>query len=166
MSDRFGIPENMFGPVPEDFYALVGRIALVATLVEDRLLAILWALDDEVQPTHAGLSGTRLRELIGARLERVGPDMRAALGPLLTRVQAAMDRRNAVIHSLWPNPSLEGSQGWRSRRLPKSMGGGSEIVWTATSEAMLIGDLAELVSLSTDLLRAANSAGADRRRSQ
>lgn len=37
----FGPFPNMFGSVPDDFYALVGCIALVATLVEDRTLMVM-----------------------------------------------------------------------------------------------------------------------------
>lgn len=59
LPDCFGVPDQMFGMGPDDFYGLIGRIAFVATLLEDRLLGLLWALDDEPQATHAGLAATR-----------------------------------------------------------------------------------------------------------
>jgi hypothetical protein len=59
MHDRFGVPDSMFGPVPDDFYGLIGRIALVFTMLEDRLLGLLWALDDE----HAGRPASQIATL-------------------------------------------------------------------------------------------------------
>ncbi len=43
-SDRWGVPRTMFGDVPEDFYGLVGRMTLVAGLLEDRLHVLFCAL--------------------------------------------------------------------------------------------------------------------------
>jgi hypothetical protein len=156
MSDRFGVPDNMFGPVPEDFYALVGRIALVATLVEDRMLGVLWALDDQPQETYAGLPAFEISGQIDKRLHLVDNALGARVRAALIRAKGAMDKRSAVVHSLWPNPGLEVAQGWRSRRLPKSLGGGSEIVWTPASEQTLAADIAELVDLSTELMQIVN----------
>lgn len=48
MQDRFGVPDSMFGSVPEDFYDVVGRIVLVATMVEDRTLMVLVMLANKV----------------------------------------------------------------------------------------------------------------------
>lgn len=99
----------MFGPVPEEFYGLVGRVVMTSTLVEDRTLMLLWALDDEPQPTHAGKPFWQLRQLIEQRVDSVAGDLRAEITDVVSRVAAAMDRRNALVHSLWPNPTLGGA---------------------------------------------------------
>jgi hypothetical protein len=164
MPDRYGIPDNMFGSVPEDFYALVGRVALVSTMVEDRVLGLLWALDDQDQPTYAGLPASQLSEEVTKRLDALEPALGLEIRRLLSRVSAALDRRHALVHSLWPNPQEHRAQGWRSRRLPKSLGGGSEIVWTLTSVATLEDDLRELVHLADVTLRAMNAVWAARGR--
>ena len=124
MVDRFGIPDLMFGDVPDDFYGLVGRIALVATLLEDRVLGLLWALDDEPQATHAGLSTSQLIPKIRERTERhakaLGDDLVDDIESTLVAAAEVLDQRHALIHSLWPQPTLEKAQGWRSKRVPKS----------------------------------------------
>ncbi|RYU15551.1 hypothetical protein [Nocardioides iriomotensis] len=162
MTDQYGVPESMFGPVPEEFYGLVGRVVMVSTLVEDRTLMLLWALDDQPQPTHAGKPFWQLRQLIEQRLDDVASDLRAEIAAVMSRVSEAMDRRNGLVHSLWPNPSLEEAQGWRSKRVPNGTPGGSEIVWTPTSEQAMAGDLLELVELNDEIARLANLVWAQR----
>lgn len=141
----------MFGQVPDEFYALVGRIALVSTLLEDRMLGLLWALDDQPHPTHAGRPASQIKAEIEARFATRRCDLCEELvievEQLLSDVSDALDRRHALIHSLWPNPTADHAQGWRSRRLHRSLGGGSEILWTQTSVEILRTDLARVVDL-------------------
>lgn len=155
MPDRFGVPTQMFGQVPDDFY---GLIALVATLLEDRVLSLLWALDDEPQATHAGLAATRLVPMIRQRAERhadaLGGALVADIQSALVQSLGVLEERHALVHSLWPQPTMEKAQGWRSKRVSKGAGGGSKIVWTETSEDNLQWSLAELVRM-TDLVLAA-----------
>lgn len=87
MPDRFGVPAQMFGQVPDDFYGLIGRVALVATLLEDRVLGLLWALDEEPQGTHAGLAATRLAPMIRQRAERHAD---ASGGALVADIESAL----------------------------------------------------------------------------
>lgn len=116
MQDRFGVPDSMFGSVPEDFYAVVGRIVLVATMVEDRTLMVLWALDDATQDTHAGRSASDIRREVATRATKhaavLGDDLVSHLGKVLADLTDASARRNALVHSLWPNPTEELAQGW------------------------------------------------------
>lgn len=35
--DRWGLPGNMFGPADDTFFGSVGRIVLIAAMLEDRL---------------------------------------------------------------------------------------------------------------------------------
>lgn len=156
MKDQYGVPESMFGPVPEEFYGLVGRVVMLSTLVEDRMLMLLWAMDDKPQPTHAGKPFWQLQQLIEQRIDSMGRDLHAEITDVVARVAAAMDRRNGLVHSLWPNPTLEEAQGWRSKRVPKGTPGGSEIVWTPTSARAMTDDIAELIALNDAIVRLAN----------
>lgn len=146
----------MFGPVPEAFYGLVGRVVMLSTLVEDRTVMLLWALDDKPQPTHAGKPFRQLRELIEQRVGTVDADLCAQITDVVARVGAAMDRRNGLVHSLWPNPTLDKAQGWRSKRVAKGSPGDSEIVWTPTSARAMTDDVAELIALNDEIVRLAN----------
>ena len=149
VTDRFGVPDGVFGRVPDDFYGLIGRIALIATLLEDRVLGLLWALDEEPQATHAGLSAGRLAPMIRQRSKRhagaLGDSLVLQIEAALVQVLDVLDQRHALVHSLWPEPTMETAQGWRSKRLPKSEGGGSAIVWTETSQEQMQGCLDELL---------------------
>jgi len=166
MQDRFGVPDSMIGSVPEDFYAVVGRIVLVATMVEDRTLMVLWALDDATQDTHAGRSASDIRREVATRATKhaavLGDDLVSHLGKVLADLTDASARRNALVHSLWPNPTEELAQGWRSTRQPKGVEPRSVIAWTLTSLGALKNDLAELVELQEGLVMLANKVWAAR----
>ena len=149
-------PGDVFGRVPEEFYGLLGRVVMLSTLVEDRTLMLLWALDDQPQPTHAGKPFWQLQQLIEQRLGAVAPGDRQEIGDVLARVAAVLDRRNGLVHSLWPNPTLDEAKGWRSKRVPKGTPGFSEIVWTPTSSRAMSDDVAELITLHDEIVRLAN----------
>lgn len=166
VQDLFGVPESMFGRVPEDFYCVAGRIVMVATLVEDRTLMVLWSLDDATQDTHAGKSASAVRQEVKQRIVSLAPilgsDLVSQLNRILEDLEHASRRRNALVHSLWPNPSEELAQGWRSIRGPKGSEPPSEIAWTLTSLDELKRDLAERVELQERLTRLANRVWAKR----
>jgi hypothetical protein len=151
MSDRFGVPENMFGPVPDDFYCLVGRVALVSTLLEDKVMTMLYSLDTKPHPTYAGLPASQvaaeIRKRLKHRAELLGEALADEIDEALTASTTVLDERHALIHSLWPNPTMEKAQGWRSKRVRGSEHG-SEIIWTETNEDKLQSCLDELVQMS------------------
>jgi hypothetical protein len=151
MSDRFGVPENMFGPVPDDFYGLVGRIALVSTLLEDKVMTMLYSLDTKPHPTYAGLPASQVAPEIRKRLKRraevLGEALVGEIDDAVTASATVLDQRHALIHSLWPNPTLDKAQGWRSKRV-KGSEQGSEIIWTETNKDKLQACLDELVRMS------------------
>ena len=61
----------MFGAVGEDFYGLVGRVALVATLLENRLHVLFCALASAPQDCLAGVAGTTFIKECSERLDRL-----------------------------------------------------------------------------------------------
>lgn len=59
--DAFGVPGNTFGPVPEEFYAVVGRIVMVSAILELGLWDLTQALDrTKPQSEHAGKPASQL----------------------------------------------------------------------------------------------------------
>lgn len=166
VKDRFGVPDSMFGLVPEDFYAVVGRIVLVATMVEDRTLMLLWALNDATQDTHAGRSASDIRREVAMRTAKhaavLGDDLVGSLNKVLADLKDASARRNALVHSLWPHPTEELARGWRSIRQPKGVEPRSEVSWTLTSLDAITTDLVELVELQDRLVMLANKVWAAR----
>ena len=151
MKDRYGVPSNMFGVVPDDFYAIVGRVIMLATQVEYRVLALLWALDrQQPQDVHAGKPARELLKECRSRLHGHDQAIRDAGRGLLTRVQAALDERHAVAHSLWPSPGLDRAYGWRPI-IEKRRTQGSWIASTETSEIELVTLIGTLVRLVEEL---------------
>ncbi|WP_284990860.1 MULTISPECIES: hypothetical protein [unclassified Arthrobacter] len=121
MTDPYGIPDNMFGYDLGEFPALVGRVVMVAAVVELKLEFLVMSLSGESQEAHAGKSAKASIDLCIKLLKsrRVDfPDEPAAFADhvvtLLNDVEVALHQRNAVVHSRWPEPG----RGWRN--LPKN----------------------------------------------
>jgi hypothetical protein len=120
-SDRWGVPRRMFGDVGEDFYGLVGRVALVATVLEDRLHVLFCALANASQEHLAGAPGTMLVRECRERLDHFPAERRDEVVALLADAEAGLLKRHEVIHSLWPFAAQSQVRGWRNvpeRRRP------------------------------------------------
>ena len=133
VSDAYGIPDNMFGEVPEEFFAMIGRIVMVTSFLELRVLDLLTELEQTPQDVHAGKSGTDLIKGCRRRLGDYDPAFAAAAGAVLDRVRVALDQRNAVVHSIWPAPGVDSAYGWRPVR------GGREPSWQPNKSTEVTG---------------------------
>lgn len=121
MTDAYGIPHNMFGYELGEFPALVGRVVMVAAVVELKLEFLVMGLSGEPQEAHAGKSAKTSVDLCIKLLKSRRadfPDEPTAFADqavtLLKDVEVALHQRNAVVHSRWPEPG----RGWRN--LPKN----------------------------------------------
>jgi hypothetical protein len=119
MPDPYGIPDQFFGPVPGQFYAVVGRVTMLGALLEQRLLELLWSVDEEPQELHAGKHVAQLLTLIERRLDSTPDGIGAEARDLLARAKSTLEDRNAIVHSLWPEPSLRIAFRWRPRTLKR-----------------------------------------------
>lgn len=92
--DRWGVPSNMSGAVDEDFFGLVGRIVLVAALLEKRLYVLYSQLDrgQRVFMSACGLEGDRPVEPAAEAVDhvRASPTQLTRSPPrVLSRVRAS-----------------------------------------------------------------------------
>lgn len=124
---------------PDWLPALIGRVVIVAALTEGKVDALLMNLSGRAQNTYAGKPVNGNIDLCRTHLRGLGGDHEALAVKtleLLDDVDAALKRRNAVVHSLWPDNTVEVARGWRN--LPPSQREealpGSEAVWTAWVE--------------------------------
>lgn len=152
--DKFGIPSNYFGSVPETFYGIVGRVALLAALVELEMLRLLWFLDrSRAQEVYAGKPAGQLLKLCRARLRSCGPPLHSLGSGLLDEAESALAERNVVVHSLWPSPTVDKAFAWR----PVIKGNRDTVAdFTSsreTSAAELRDLIRRLVQLVDDLMR-------------
>ena len=156
MSDPYGIPDSMFGQVPEEFFGLLGRIVMVTSFLELRLLDLLTELDQVPQDVHAGKSGAVLIKGCRRKLSDYEPVFAEDARAVLDRVGEVLQQRNAVVHSIWPSSDPGGAYGWRPRlagqreeRTPWQPYGSIEVTGTElggiiTASVGLVGDLDRL----------------------
>lgn len=140
--DAWGVPASMFGPMPPEFYAGVGRVAALSALLEDRLRALLQAVRQVAQTKHAGDGASRLKSELRRRAQHLGPDWEGFEG-FAERVDRVIERRNTYVHSLW-QPKDGAFYGHRTDRED-----GSRESCTV-SLADLRADVTELVALNVE----------------
>jgi hypothetical protein len=161
-------PPDMFGFVPYWLPTLIGKVVMVAALVEGKVDALLMNLSGRLQNTYAGKPVNGNIELCRTRLRGLGSQHEAFAVKtleLLDDVDAALKRRNAVVHSLWPDNTLEVARGWRNLPLVQRAQAmpGSEAVWTAWVEMdrerfdELVALLVQLVDRLVDAIATAGS---------
>lgn len=154
MADSFGVPDNVFGDVPERFYGALGRIAALGALVEMRLGQVCIELEQVPETDVAGLQMKPLLDRFeneGKKRVAAGRSLPEALVLLVEAAQEAMSRRNEVVHSLWPNPTLEGAKGWRTVRPKKRVDASNPVVWVDVDERRLLALIADLVRIAREL---------------
>lgn len=128
--DRFGVPGNMFGAVPDDFYGAMGRIVNLGAMVEHKLCLLVMALGGLEEDVVAGEQMGDLTK----RFDKVAGKRTLPADMITARVDAeqVMFARNAMVHSLWPSPTAADARGWRG--IPKRfrVEDGPHIEWTMT----------------------------------
>jgi hypothetical protein len=92
---------------------------MLGALLEQRVLELLWAVDDGTQAVHAGKPVAQLLGLIEGRLGSQPDDLVAQAHEVLADVRSVLEDRNAIVHSLWPDPSLKIAFRWRPRTLKR-----------------------------------------------
>lgn len=100
--------------MPDEFYAIVGRVTMLAALVDDMLLRLAWSLTDDFQSVHAGKYGDGLEKLCRSVVVRFSIDLATDVATTLDEIHETRQLRNDVVHSVWPNPTLDGAFAWRA----------------------------------------------------
>ena len=80
---------------------------------------------------------------------------------LVEEVTTAMDRRNELVHSLWPEPTMDAAKGWRTVRQSRRADEKNPVAWVYTNEQDLRALVAGLVRLETALRDVMSTTGAD-----
>ncbi|MGI8415845.1 MAG: hypothetical protein ACR2P2_06470 [Nakamurella sp.] len=151
--DEFGIPERMFSQVPEGFFGLMGRVAMVAAVLDDRPVTLLTQLTGSHQGKYAGwMPGRSLPELKKVLTTR-RPELAAEGIGLVERLHSAFDGRNELIHSLWPHPTLEYAYGHRGVASGKRTDPNDFSVGITTNRAKMIAVMTELSELYAEVRR-------------
>lgn len=142
----------MFGNVPEEFFGLIGRVTMVAALLEDRLVVLLTQLTASSQDKYAGLMAGQALPKIHAELRlRARTEFMATGIGLTTRLHSTFDRRNELVHSLWPNPSLDVAFGHRGVPTSKRINPGDFSVAVNTDGSTITALITDMVKLYTEV---------------
>jgi hypothetical protein len=115
--DSFGVPSNLTGNHPEEFFSLLGRIVALSALLENRVLVLYQYLVGRRQDQHTELGVGRLITNALSEIRRLtDPADRQLAAEFLTEARAITTRRHNYVHNLWPAQTDGRLFGWRVRR--------------------------------------------------
>lgn len=142
--DSFGVPSNLTGNHPEEFFSMLGRIVALSALLENRVLVFYQYLVGRRQDEHTELG---VGKLIANALREIRtlPDRadRQLAEEFLTEAKAITGKRNDYVHNLWPAQTDGRLFGWR---VPQKRDA-QEALTTVTTLEEMHDDLRRLVTL-------------------
>ncbi|GAA2245822.1 hypothetical protein GCM10010413_57120 [Promicromonospora sukumoe] len=94
------IPLHIFGDLTDEFYAGVGRAGTLSSMLEDRMRALIQAMEDEPQTSHAGQGASALVTMARKRAPSLGDAWRE-FDEFATRADSVLRLRNDLVHNLW-----------------------------------------------------------------
>lgn len=112
--DRFGVPPNLMGRHPEEFFSILGRIVALAAILENKILVFYQYLVGRRQDEHTGLFVGQLIANALQQLHRLPPADRDLAEQFLLEAKAITDMRNDYVHNLWPAQGDGSLFGWRA----------------------------------------------------
>ena len=102
--DQFGVPFNLMGHHPEEFFSMLGRIVTLSASLENRLLVFYQSLVGAAQNEFTGVPAGKLLKRCRGELHRLDgrPDDRQLTEDFLAKAAAITERRSHYVHNLWP----------------------------------------------------------------
>lgn len=125
--DEFELPASILGPLPDWFYPALGRVVAVSALLENKAQVLAETLAHSPQDSLTMTSVAKLRKIAisaairidsanaGSVQSTVDP-ISAPVSEFFDEVVRLLDRRNGVVHAIWPAQPGEQQFGWRPRR--------------------------------------------------
>jgi hypothetical protein len=118
-TDAYGVPLNIMGRHPEEFFSILGRIVSLTATLENKILSFYQYLVGRSQSEHSELKVSQhiaksLKELQRLKqLERLPQGEVKLAEQWLVEAKAITGRRNDYVHSLWPAQGDGKLFGWR-----------------------------------------------------
>jgi catechol 2,3-dioxygenase-like lactoylglutathione lyase family enzyme len=98
------IPPHVFGDLADEFYAAVGRTGTLSSMLEDRIRALLQAMEHEPQTSYASQGATALVTMVRKCAPSTG-DAWKDFDEFAARADTVLRLRNDLLHNLWqPKP--------------------------------------------------------------
>jgi len=156
--DEFGLPDSAFGRLPDWFFPAVGRVVAVSALLENKAQVLAETLANYPQDTLTLTTSARVRKIgVEAAAQIDAANSASAVDPIGSQVGAffdevvdLLDRRNSVVHAIWPAQAGEEQFGWRPPRRAKD----NETRITADNTRARLTDL---IRRKADLIQAWNN---------
>jgi len=118
-TDAYGVPLNIMGRHPEQFFSMLGRIVSLAATLENKILSFYQYLVGRSETEHSELSVSQhiaksLKELRRLKeLEQLPQGEVELAEQWLLEARTITRRRNDYVHSLWPAQGRGKLFGWR-----------------------------------------------------
>lgn len=101
-TDDFGVPLNIMGRHPEDFFSILGRIVALAAILENKILVFYQYLVGRRQDDHTELAVGRLIANALQELHRLPPAEGDLAKEWLLEEKEITAKRNDYVHNMWP----------------------------------------------------------------
>lgn len=132
--DAFGVPSNLMGHHPEEFFSMLGRIVALSASLEYRVLSFYQALAGRGQDAFVELSVSRVIQGARKELDRLSdPEEQRMAAAYLDTAEEITRRRNDYVHNLWPAQPGGRTFGWRR---PQKKGATGTIIVEGTLDEM------------------------------
>lgn len=106
--------DELFGPIPAAFFALLGQTIAVASLVELRVYDLVTSLDGVEQHVYAGEPlGKMIKRCRWVLSVQFVPEFASKAEEALQDVERHMKWRNVVVHDVWTLSRDGRIVGWR-----------------------------------------------------
>ncbi len=129
--DDYEIPDGLFGFVPEALPRLIGKVVMLAALLETKIEALASQVDDHPQAFFGGRGPGANSDTIRERLAlyQSTPDEVAFSLRVMSFLKDAneeLELRNFIVHGVWPATDRPGWWGWKPIRQKRGV---SAPVW-------------------------------------
>lgn len=119
--DDYEIPDGLFGFVPEALPRLIGKVVMLAALLETKIEALASQVDNHPQAFFGGRGPGANSETIRERLPlyQGTPDevaFSSRIESFLVDANGALELRNFVVHGVWPSTDRPGWWAWKPIR--------------------------------------------------
>lgn len=119
--DDYEIPERLFRFVPEALPRLIGKVVMLAALLETKIEALASQVDDHPQAFFGGRGPSANSKTIRERLSlyQRTPDevaFSSRVESFLENANEELKLRNFIVHGVWPSTDRPGWWAWKPIR--------------------------------------------------
>lgn len=152
--DPYGIPEGIFGAMSPELPALLGRIVMLAALLETKVEAVVSSIGTGTQDVYAGepvRNNLQLAIKLLALYKSTEQERQFSHRgtTILEEIGVALEQRNALVHRVWSRSGMDEWGGWKPlRKKQRNPSSPSFTDWDDVTPA----DLTSLITTMVDLV--------------